>query len=281
MIFLPLTVISQDHNFVIDKSDSINPWSNLNFNNNPQNFHFAIVADRTGGMRPGIFEDAIVKLNLLQPEFVMSIGDYIEGYTTDDSMLDLQWKVFNGIISHLQMPFFYLPGNHDYINATEARKWSQYFGRSYYHFIYKDVLFLCLNTEEAMMGSDLGGIEKPQFEYFRNVLQRSSDVRWTLVFLHQPLWVQDSTRYWPELEKILSERNHTVFAGHKHNYSKTLRNNGEYYILSTTGGFNQLRGQDKGEFDHLLWITMSEKGPIIGNIKLDGILIDNFVINNK
>ena len=34
------------------------------------NFRFAILPDRNGGMRPGIFEDAVTqKLNLLQPAF--------------------------------------------------------------------------------------------------------------------------------------------------------------------------------------------------------------------
>ena len=55
-----------------------NPWIHLNLNNDPDHFQFAIVSDRTGGHRPGVFEDAVKKLNLLQPEFVMSVGDLIE-----------------------------------------------------------------------------------------------------------------------------------------------------------------------------------------------------------
>ena len=39
------------------------------------------MSDRTGGNRWGVFQDAIFKLNLLQPEFVMSVGDMIQGYT--------------------------------------------------------------------------------------------------------------------------------------------------------------------------------------------------------
>lgn len=64
------------------------PWSSLRLNNDPNRFQFAIVTDRTGGHRPGIFEDGVRKLNLLQPEFVMSVGDLIEGYTEDLAELD-------------------------------------------------------------------------------------------------------------------------------------------------------------------------------------------------
>src|SRR5438105_4884167 len=45
------------------------PWSRLAFNNNPDHFQFVVVSDRTGGARPGVFEDGIRKINLLQPEF--------------------------------------------------------------------------------------------------------------------------------------------------------------------------------------------------------------------
>ncbi|MDG2170030.1 MAG: hypothetical protein P8L44_19145 [Opitutales bacterium] len=52
------------------------PWTNLEFQNDPDNFQFATVTDRTGSPRAGIFEDAVKKLNWLMPEFVMSVGDH-------------------------------------------------------------------------------------------------------------------------------------------------------------------------------------------------------------
>lgn len=269
------TLSNQTQKVLIDDSGIKHPWTHLSFNDNPENFQFAIIADRTGGNRPKIYEDAVMKLNLLQPEFVMSVGDNINGYIADEAILDKQWKEFRQIVSDLQMPFFYLAGNHDYINEVQAAKWEENFGRSYYHFIYKDVLFLCMNTEEAMLGPDLAGIEEPQYDYFSEVLEKNPGVKWTMVYMHQPLWNLDSTRYWPELEKMLSERKHTVFAGHKHTFSKTERNNGEYYILATTGGGSQLRGPEKGEYDHILWVTMTKKGPVIANIRLNGIITGN------
>ena len=85
LIIFSVTITAQNPEqaakIIIDKSGSVHPWSNLDFNNDPDNFQFAIVTDRTGGHRAGVFEDAIRKLNLLQPEFVISVGDLIEGYT--------------------------------------------------------------------------------------------------------------------------------------------------------------------------------------------------------
>ncbi len=55
------------------------PWTSLDFDNDPHDFQFAIVSDRAGSPRPGIFEDAVKKLNWLRPEFAISVGDLIEG----------------------------------------------------------------------------------------------------------------------------------------------------------------------------------------------------------
>ncbi len=105
---------------IIDQSGSVHPWSHLEVNNDPGNFQFAIVTDRTGGHRAGVFMDAVNKLNLLQPEFVVSVGDMIEGYTRNEEKIYREWDELNGFIEKLQMPYFYVPGNHDYINDVMA-----------------------------------------------------------------------------------------------------------------------------------------------------------------
>jgi len=78
IISLPIGLLAQagedPASITIDRSGKVHPYSHLRINNDPDNFQFAIVTDRTGGHRPGVFEDAIRKLNLLQPEFVVSIG---------------------------------------------------------------------------------------------------------------------------------------------------------------------------------------------------------------
>ena len=55
----------QAASIIVDQSGSVHPWSHLEVNNDPDNFQFAIVTDRTGGHRAGVFMDAINKLNLL------------------------------------------------------------------------------------------------------------------------------------------------------------------------------------------------------------------------
>ena len=63
-----------------------------------------------------------------------------------------------------------------------------------------------------------------------------------------------------------------MIAGHTHHYLHERRGDTNYYILGTTGGGSQLRGSRYGEFDHITLITMSDEGPVMANLRLDGIL---------
>jgi hypothetical protein len=126
------------------------PWTSENFKNNPDNFQFAILGDRGSGASPlGTYERAIDQLNLLQPEFVMKGGDYVEGYTRHQAEMDSQWDELETIIAKLQMPSFYVWHNHD-INMPLTRKaGSERRGPKYYHFRYMDVLFKILDAGDA------------------------------------------------------------------------------------------------------------------------------------
>ncbi len=267
------------------------PWTHTKFLNNPEHFQFAIVADRTGGVRRGVFPKAVKKLNELQPEFVMSVGDLITGGAkqTNESALLKQWQEFNGFIKGFEMPFFYLPGNHDVSNEVGDKIWDRLYGVRYYSFVYKDVLFLCLNTQEGP-GWRPPSLGKEQIRWAVEELKRHHKVRWTLVFIHQPLWLMEegieirrngkktlrkSNTGWPQVEQALKDRKYTVFAGHIHHYGKYVRNERAYYMLGTTGGGSRLRGASFGEFDHATWVTMTEKGPRLVNLLIDGILPDD------
>ncbi|GAB4414081.1 MAG: hypothetical protein OHK0039_21590 [Bacteroidia bacterium] len=274
LLCLPALRAQQGADLRIEVAPGINPWTGLTFNNNPEHFQFAVVSDRTGGHRKGVFGDAVSKLNLLQPEFVMSVGDLIEGYITDTVELTRQWEEFDSLLRPLEMPFFYLPGNHDMSNETMRTLWEKRYGRHYYHFVYKDVLFICLNTSDGVGVTQ----SREQIDYVKQTLAANTDVRWTLLFMHHPIWGYNSGKSgFAEIEAALADREYTVFAGHTHNYLHGVRQDRNYYVLATTGGGSALRGPKFGEFDHVTWITMLDDGPRIVNLKLDGILRHNVV----
>ncbi len=254
-----------------------NPWTNLELNNRPDTFRFAVISDRTGGHRPGIFQRAVGMINMLQPEFVMSVGDLIEGYSEDPGQWALEWSEFQGKLDALQMPFFFCPGNHDMANRSMVGNWMRKFGKSYYSFRYRDVLFMVLNSEEPRPKKDPYRFSPEQQKWVRETLDANRDVRWTFVFFHKPVWTNADgdpvALGWTAIETALqaNDRPYTVFVGHIHNYAKFVRKGREYFMLATTGGGSQMRGVEFGEFDHVAWVTMKQGGPVVANVLLEGV----------
>ncbi len=247
------------------------PWSHLNFQNDPKNFQFAIVTDRTGNHRPGVFAAILDKINLMQPELVMSVGDYVEGYIEDEAEIGLQWQEIDEIVADLDAPFFYIPGNHDHGNTQMAKAWSERNGRTFYHFVYRNVLFIAMNTEDPppkrtpevnaawkhmfelfhssgakalqsymrtskVLQTEFGQLGDAQTDAIIAAIQANPNVRWTFLFMHRQIWHRTSKNNFTRVEEALQSRNYTMFAGHEHHYEYLRRHGQDYMQLSTTGG---------------------------------------------
>ena len=279
------------------------PWNSESFEVGEEDFTFGIIADLTGGERPGIFSVAVEQMNRLEPSFVLSVGDLIEGGTKDLNQLEKEWDSFSTRANKLTMPFFYLGGNHDLSNAVMQDFWKQRFGVLYYHFVYEDVLFLMLDSEdfdtETMQQIDqnraaamkiiygeiegdfdttryyhmperrTGALSEDQIAYFSDILDQYPDVRWTFLLMHKPVWTRDDDKGLRLLEAKLADRNYTVINGHEHSFSYQQKNNQDYMILGTTGGFQS--PDDLAAFDHITVVRMAEK-PVITHLRMDGIL---------
>ncbi len=252
------------------------PSSNQQIHNDTSIIRFAIMGDRTGGMLPGVFERGVEKVNLMQPEFVLSVGDLIDGYTTDPDVWNAQWDEFDAIVEGLDARFYYVPGNHDISNELLLEEWKARRGAPYYHFVYKNVLFLILHTEDGP--GVTAGISDQQVAYVQRVLDDNTDARWTFVFKHRPLWHYDDQLGYESIEQALSGRNYTLFSGHHHHYYHTRQQSMKHYILGTTGGGSYLRGWEFGEFEHITWVTLPVEGePVVVHLELDGIHDESIV----
>ncbi|MCK5852099.1 metallophosphoesterase [bacterium] len=250
------------------------PWTSKPILNNSENFHFAIVSDRTAGPRDNVFSNAMHQINLLQPDFVMSVGDLIEGTNSHLESLNKEYDGMDSFLNILNMRFFRVPGNHDIGNSIMMKVYKQRYGSPYYHFVYQNVLFLIISTEDPPVST----ISDEQVEYIKKVLQNNKNVRWTFVFMHEPLFLKNykaKNQNWNKIEKMLNNRSFSLFVGHYHGYQKYVRNGHNYIILAPTGGACALTGIKDGSFDGIAWVTMTEKEPIIAVIALKGLLNDD------
>jgi len=248
------------------------PWTSDEPRYAPRDFQFVVVSDNTGTPRPGIFREAMEKVELLQPSFVVSVGDLIEGYVDSREELDAQWDEFMAYLEPLSVPFFFAAGNHDVGRHLWHEVYEERIGPTYYYFVYQDVLFLILDSND---GPDRRtGYGDAQLEWAKGVLAEHEDVRWTFALQHKPFWISAPDE-WGKVAPMLADRPHTVFAGHIHNYLHTEHQNIQYITMGTTGGGSALRGPALGEFDHVMWVTVTDEGPEMAALKLDGILPAN------
>ena len=221
------------------------PWTNENFLDDPQEFHFAIIGDRTGGERPGFFGKTMDALNLLRPEFTICVGDLVAGGGVPESALRKQWSELKGFIARLEMPFFYVVGNHDMwtgiTGMTPARQtsidlWKENCGtNTYYSFLYKGCQFICFNTMER---HDYFPPHEPlsenQIAWALGEMAKQRDARWHFLFMHKPIdWTSDR---WLAFERQIAKYDYIVFCGDWHNFCTATRHGKKYYMLGTCGG---------------------------------------------
>lgn len=127
-----------------------------------------------------------------------------------------QWKEIRSYTESLEMPFFYVVGNHDIsrtrpgfpkANNIATDVWEENFGKNttYYSFIYKNVLFICLNLQEGLDDRKPQVIfTEPQYQWTVETLKKHPDVRWTMIFVHSPYhWDYPN---FIRLEKFLKEK---------------------------------------------------------------------------
>jgi len=73
-----------------------------------------------------------------------------------------------------------------------------------------------------------------QRSWLKKTLTENMDVRWTLLFLHEPVWENPSESF-KEMDEMLQDRNFTFFAGHTHYYDYDLINGHEYITVASAG----------------------------------------------
>jgi len=296
-------LIPQKEAFQHDMTGPVTPWTHESFDNEAGKFSFALFSDLTGGEREGIFGIAVAQLRLLRPELIVSVGDLIEGGTDDRAQLAGEWESFDERASKTRAPVFRVAGNHDLTHPVMWDVWEERYGRRYYHFVYKDTLFLVLDTEDNTPEEQLrifeiraqgalvieekgwgafdeteyahleerksGRISAEQADYFKQVIAQNPQARWTFLLMHKPAWQRPDEENFSQIEAALAGHPYTVFYGHVHAYLHEQRHGRDYIRLGTTGGVQN--PAEEMAIDHLTWVTVSDEGVDIANLRMSGI----------
>lgn len=251
-----------------------NSFVKREFIQNNEKFTFAILGDKTTGgvFNWPIFDRAVEEINLLQPDFVIMVGDMIQGVTTDTTFINEMWKEFKSHAEKLHVPLYVLPGNHDISNEVMYDYWNKKIGLRYYSFVHNNSLFMLLNTEEYKKTKD-GELGKAQIDFIKEQLEANSNVNHTFIFLHRPIWYKQDSKHggfeeWHRIAPWINDRDVTVFAGHWHNLVYNEKEGNRHIVLSATGGeLKEKPLAELGYFHHYSLVTVDKDTSIISYIK--------------
>ena len=119
-------------------------------------------------------------------------------------------------------------------------------------------------------GTQPGHVSDPQTDELVAAIEAHADVRWTVLLMHIPLWQGAGHPALTRLRTALGDRPYTAFAGHCHNYRRTVVEGRDHIRLGSTGGVRML-DTPAGNFDHVTRVTMTAQGPHVVNLVLNGV----------
>lgn len=169
-----------------------------------------------------IEKDILAEIDPAGTSFGVTLGDIVYDNLNIYSHL-------TGAISSLNLPWVYLPGNHDldYTGDTQTDalgSWYRTFGPDYYSFTWGPAHFVVLNTIRWLV-DETGrryrtGLGSDQLEFFRNEVERIDRDQLLVILTHIPF--TQSTRWYDEEEKkaffevLAKHKNSVTLAAHTH-----------------------------------------------------------------
>jgi hypothetical protein len=225
---------------------------------------FAIIGDRTGGAVPGIYEEIVGEVERMRPDFVMTVGDHIQGYTDDTTTLNKEWDEYFSIVKPLTMPLYLTPGNHDITSDAALGSFRHKVGAPYYSFNVGKYHFIVLDVTRWESSEEL---PKEELDWLAKDLAGHRDAAKTLVFYHKPFWFDSIVLGKPDTLHSLFVAGgvDAVFNGHLHSYFSAKLDGIIYTALGSSGG---IIDQVITDLDyHFTWVTIDDTSITIAPIK--------------
>jgi len=234
-----------------------------------QPVRFAIISDRTGGHVSGIYGQIIIEIERMKPDFVMTVGDMIEGYVDDSVRITGEWHEYDSLIAPLTMPIYHTPGNHDIWSDMSEEMYPDYIGKPYYSFDHRNLHFVILDAGRWEKSEEL---PEKQIKWLINDLQNSQTAAYTFIFIHKPFWYNSVAENKPDTLHSLFVKYgvDAVFTGHYHEYFCGEYDGITYTSLGSSGGVSS--PSPTGLHYHFAWVTVDDKGFHIAPIKMGAVL---------
>ena len=223
----------------------------------PRNdFHFAILGDRTGDAQPGVYEQVWREVDAEHPDFVINVGDTIQG--GNDATAESEWTTLRPLWARLRGRMYFTPGNHDIWSEASRGIYQQKTGRpAFYSFNFQNAHFTVLDNSEA---GDLSLIlDDRQMQFLARDLAENRERDPKFIFFHKPFWlipVKFQSSQFPFHQLISKYGVRYVVSGHGHEYVGAMQDGVGYLEAPSSGGKLKGQGFAQGWFYGHLVVTV-------------------------
>lgn len=225
-----------------------------------QEFQFVILGDRTGSAVSGVYEQVWRDTALDRPDFVITVGDTIEG--GNDLTADSEWQsVLKDIAPFRHFRILYTPGNHDVWSLASAQSFEKFTGHPlHYSFDYRTAHFTVLDNSRT------DELPSEELAYLQQDLERHAKQPLKFVFMHRPSWIvpvllQNSDFPLQRIAKKWGVQ--YVIAGHLHQMLHFDLGGVTYVSMGSSGGhLRESKAYERGWFFQHTLVTV--RGRFVG-----------------
>ncbi|MBI5804643.1 metallophosphoesterase [candidate division TA06 bacterium] len=223
-------------------------------------FRFVVLADRANSPNQKAFEMVLKDIERLSPDFVVTVGDLIQGYKDSAGTVN-DWDSILPCLKVLSCPVYLTPGNHDITTPNVRNIFIKKTGRNpYYSFDHQSSHFIILDNTLVKTADQM---DPDQMKWLENDLKAFKNKSGIYVFMHKPFWPFGIGAGKPDRLHDLFKRYRVtaVFTGHWHNYASEVFDGIRYVVMGSSGA--ELRGGTEenvslANFYQYLWVTVRD-----------------------
>jgi predicted phosphodiesterase len=221
-------------------------------------FRFVVVGDRTGTPQDSVFEEIIGEIKLLDPDFVMSVGDIAEVDIGDSLQVDAEYNRLLNVIGTLPCKFYWCAGNNDIAQESDRAIYESKTGfKRYYSFNYENSHFVILDNTMLYFARPQE-MDAEQLAWLQKDLEKNKQMDNIFVFYHIPSYIYALRGGTTDTLMSIFDKYgvDAVFTGHHHEYSYLNLNNIEYINVGSSGGGMSTHDPARGHFYQYLMVTV-------------------------
>jgi predicted phosphodiesterase len=221
-------------------------------------FRFAVVGDRTASPQDPVFEEIIDEIALLDPDFVMCVGDIAEVDVGDSLTVDAEFNRMLDIVGKLPCKFYWCAGNNDIAQESDRAVYENKTGfKRYYSFNHENSHFVVLDNT-MLYFPQTQEMDAEQLEWLHKDLEKHRQMDNIFVFYHIPTYIYARREGETDTLMRIFEKYgvDVVFTGHHHEYSYLNHNNIEYIDMGSSGGGMSTNDPARGNFYQYLTVTV-------------------------